>query len=231
MSERSKQAESLPPDDANLYCLTCGYNLRGLTGLQRRCPECGHVNEVALLRIPARAIAEQIVRLETAPALCMGALLSMSLGLLCVYMVLVHNPWQRSQLLVMSLACLTLGAVVAPLAAWRFAVSCRYLPGWGWALLRFLAVAVAMFVVGYGGIIGAIVLGIHLAQAGNATWGRMLLAWAMGLGTAVLALIGVLRLHLVARRQIVGMQRGTAVEMARRALRAAGAGSVPADKK
>ena len=31
-------------DDRDLYCLQCGYNLRGLSGDPRRCPECGHMN-------------------------------------------------------------------------------------------------------------------------------------------------------------------------------------------
>ncbi|MHC4235736.1 MAG: hypothetical protein ACYSUQ_11520, partial [Planctomycetota bacterium] len=36
----------------DLYCLECGYNLRGIAGDPRRCPECWYANSVADMRIP-----------------------------------------------------------------------------------------------------------------------------------------------------------------------------------
>ena len=38
-------AQSQEPIDEDLYCLSCGYNVRGLTGNPIRCPECGDSND------------------------------------------------------------------------------------------------------------------------------------------------------------------------------------------
>ncbi|MHC4443198.1 MAG: hypothetical protein ACYTF1_09325 [Planctomycetota bacterium] len=59
--------------DIDLYCLQCGYNLRGHTGDPRRCPECGSLNPVGDLVLPAPLIKAQLRRMETAPTLCVGA--------------------------------------------------------------------------------------------------------------------------------------------------------------
>ena len=52
-----------PPEDLDLYCLECGYNLRGHSGDPRRCPECFHLNSVG----DAELSAEMISRLS-----CLG---------------------------------------------------------------------------------------------------------------------------------------------------------------
>jgi hypothetical protein len=59
--------------DEDLYCLTCGYNLRGLVGDPIRCPECGAANDLGTALIPAARIREALERMETAPTGCVAA--------------------------------------------------------------------------------------------------------------------------------------------------------------
>ena len=61
--------------DIDLYCLSCGYNLRGLSGDPINCPECGSLNPVGDVEIPAPIIAEQLRKMETSPAICLAAVL------------------------------------------------------------------------------------------------------------------------------------------------------------
>lgn len=54
----------------DLYCLECGYNLRGQSGDPRRCSECGHHNSVEDLEVPAKLIRRALRQLESGAALC-----------------------------------------------------------------------------------------------------------------------------------------------------------------
>jgi len=47
--DRASPSPAPATADADLYCLSCGYNLRGLAGDPIRCPECGRSNPVATL--------------------------------------------------------------------------------------------------------------------------------------------------------------------------------------
>ena len=57
----------------DVYCLTCGYNLRGLSGDPVRCPECGELNSLAAISLPAAGITKHLRQLETGPAACVGS--------------------------------------------------------------------------------------------------------------------------------------------------------------
>lgn len=56
--------------DEDLYCLQCGYNLRGLSGDPVRCPECGLVNDLGVVSVPARLIRQALRDMENAPTVC-----------------------------------------------------------------------------------------------------------------------------------------------------------------
>jgi hypothetical protein len=56
----------------DLYCLHCGYNLRGIDGDERRCSECGQFNRVGDMMVPAAMIRAELSRTETALALGAG---------------------------------------------------------------------------------------------------------------------------------------------------------------
>jgi len=75
MDESSPHTGREAPADIDLYCLSCGYNLRGLSGDPRRCPECGYDNPLGDLVIPAHLIQLQLRNMETAPVISIAALL------------------------------------------------------------------------------------------------------------------------------------------------------------
>ena len=58
--ERNVSGPGQVPADLDLFCLGCGYNLRGLCGDPRCCPECGTNNRVSDLTIPSHVIAKQL---------------------------------------------------------------------------------------------------------------------------------------------------------------------------
>lgn len=59
--------------DEDIFCLECGYNLRGLVGDPVRCPECGVDNPVGYALMPAGDIRLAMNRLETAPTAMVAA--------------------------------------------------------------------------------------------------------------------------------------------------------------
>lgn len=80
MSESPGLRESVGPArdvagalDEDLYCLSCGYNLRGLSGDPVRCPECGQFNDLGTVRLPAEAIHAALRDMETAPTWCVAS--------------------------------------------------------------------------------------------------------------------------------------------------------------
>ena len=183
----------------DLYCLYCGYNLRGLSGDPRRCPECGQSSTVAEMRIPATLIRKQAKKLETLPSLCVGAMLiGPQVGLMLLAMRL---PWA---------AAVTVPAVLAAwgACAWAFASHCDYRPGWLIPLAEIHAAAF-LFVVPFGMFLG-----------GFAAWPTFgwnwisVTAWPVGL--AMLVTGGYV--YRDARRRLVVLQRKAAVDLARQEL-------------
>lgn len=106
--------------DEDLFCFSCGYNLRGLSGDTCTCPECGTDNALADLRIPAKIIATRLRKMETLPTVCVAGMLGVAAGLTitvtggmpCGVVLLVPSPF------------------VWAVAAYRFGVACDFKRGW-----------------------------------------------------------------------------------------------------
>ena len=80
------------PIVGELYCLTCGYNLRGLSGDPVRCPECGELNDLGSVHIPANLIKRALLNMETAPTLCTAC----ALATIILVALLTMTPWKSS---------------------------------------------------------------------------------------------------------------------------------------
>lgn len=149
------QSPTRSEDQRDLFCLKCGYNLRGLSGDPRRCPECGHHNRMEHLEIPAELIQRTLRRLETGAALCGAMTATVLFWLLPSLIVMLYGPASSTHIYVWIFV--VAGAVVA-MAAWiagmiRFRRSCGGMRGWHFALLRFHFFALAIAASGLAAII------------------------------------------------------------------------------
>jgi hypothetical protein len=202
-----------------LYCLKCGYNLRGLSGDPCRCPECGNLNPRGDMELPAPMIARQLRAMESGPAYCVGVFVV--LGLLA-FLSAIIPPVARAQLSGIGMF-LGVGAVVLWVSsAVRFHRSCLGKPGWLLTLLRYHAA-------------GLLSIGLVVAIPASSAWvlrkmvGRVFDSTAAMTYTFVMIAIaamvaaalykGVKPLHRLAKGKMEELQREVAVEIARKTLR------------
>lgn len=160
MEPEAPQVNSLPPpSDIELYCVQCGYNLRGLSGEPRRCPECFYLNPVGEAELSAEIISAQLRRMETAPALCVGSvLLAAVFGIPGA--VIALESWDPA-----ALSCCGVPFAAAVIvwfgAMTDFASSCLGKPGWFRALMRYhfyglvmsLVIVIAVAAAAFGGVL------------------------------------------------------------------------------
>ena len=130
-----------PALDRDLYCLTCGYNLRGLSGDPVRCPECGNLNPLGEVEIPAELISRQSRRLRVLPVLCvLVAVAGTSLVASLVWFLWTVSPALPPR--AGSLFCCPGAILVGVLLLWgvlvaSFRDSCQGKPGWSVALAKY----------------------------------------------------------------------------------------------
>ncbi len=212
--------------DIDLYCLEYGYNLRGLSGDPRRCPECGHLNPMGDLELPAAEISKQLRLMESNPAYCvliclLAAFPGVFLGLLIWDVVIRSNRPDR----LLAEAMGYLGPIlVALMGLWvfcasRFRRSCRARPGWAAVLFTYhvYAIALSLGVVGLlilpGGVgFGCYTLGFGVAACVAAG------VISLVLGVAAIAILAVLA-HRRLKSLLTPLQRDLAVQIARDTLR------------
>jgi hypothetical protein len=118
--QRFPTTEPPPTDEHDIPCLNCNYNLRGLSGDPRRCPECGALNPIDTLAVPKDLVDAQVRRMETLPALCVAACLLF----LCSLWLMFESQ----------VPCCAVFTLMAP-AVWlvcavRFGIACGEKPGW-----------------------------------------------------------------------------------------------------
>jgi hypothetical protein len=209
--------------DIDLYCLTCGYNLRGLTGDPRRCPECGGLNPVGDVILPAAIITEQLRRMETAPALCLAAVLALAFfGGITVMVVGPLHP--ISGVVPCMVLLLALTAMVWGVGVDRFRVSCMSKPGWPAALLRYHVWGLGLMLVVFA---PAVLLGVVIALL-SPPYRRLAGLPVATLAATALAIIAarfrppiVTGMYRRAREDLEVLQREVAVSLARERTRKA----------
>lgn len=208
----------MPDDhvDRDLYCASCGYNLRGLSTDPRRCPECGHENSVADLLVPAEAIAGALSQLEAAPAMATGAVVVLLAWLTptLIAMELRAGSSRFVQVLVIvaMLGCMTVYVV----GVRRFRDTCDAHEGWMSALFRhhvyglltgiFVTAAVAAFMF----LFLVIVLSI-----GNPISVISMRSTLISVSVILIGWAGTWFFARLAKRAIAPLQRARAAQLAR----------------
>ena len=214
-------------DDQDLYCLDCGYNVRGLPGDPRRCPECGHLNALADLEVPATLITRELRRMQTGPALCGAAAVALTLWLLPILLLMLHSPASPRKTVAYGLVSALIGAAVAAwgVGATRFRSSCRSKPGWIAALATFhcyalliAAVCLATLLVA-AACVSAPLMGVAVSLPPGLAWVtvvptplREVLALLV---LPITALFGAWWMYRRAKARIAILQREVAATMAR----------------
>ena len=203
-AENDSPVVATAPDGAiveNIYCLQCGYNLRGLSGDPVRCPECGEKNSLGSAAIPARHIEKALQNMETTPTWCVAFSLLAGLFLTLAYLRISSESVRN---------CLTGGAVSVLLWWWlhrKTKSEFNGQPGW-WRILISFQVAAAFSVaetLAVGNVSYTIVksglgaLGIYMVLP---FIGIPLLIWGW-------------QIYQRARAELRSMQRDTAVRIAK----------------
>ncbi|MCH8146459.1 MAG: hypothetical protein IH987_00475 [Planctomycetes bacterium] len=198
----------------DMFCLNCGYNLRGHSGDPVRCPECGHTNQLADLEVPAELMVRALRRMETGAALCgatASALFYWLLPVLAVMLFQLHPP------LPLYIWVFVFAAIVASVVFWIvgvffFRASCGGKQGWFGALWRFNALV-------------CLVVGMSVSVIFLLWWGWLVVkASGPGIPVAEIILVivcapglllGTVWLYRRAKHMIRRLQRETAAYYAR----------------
>jgi hypothetical protein len=205
----------------DLYCLECGYNLRGLSGDPVRCPECGYRNPIGDVELPADQIRKQLREMETAPTISVAALLVL-LPMAPCWVVLIAD----GALMGPGLECPTLATVVAlfllVVGVAQFRASCMERPGWLAALVRYQVVSLLLA----GSLLAFIVIGVDFLSEPAWLWGRGARdPWACATGAVVFLAVaagvlwGVRPVHRWLKAPMERLQRQVAVRIARDRIR------------
>ncbi len=194
-------------DNVDLYCLECGYNLRGLSGDPRRCPECGYLNPVGELGLTAEAVSRQLRGFENAPMLCV---VSMLCGAPAILMVIWLNRglWFRGGG-GSAEACIVVSSVAA-VVGWIAALFKYHI----YALMM-IAVVVAAY-VGWQGLIG-MMFGPLSARPIPVLHSLLMLAFTAGVIVAIRWVLP--RLHRRFRGDTLFLRREITIAIARNQIR------------
>ncbi|MDM8008109.1 MAG: hypothetical protein QUV05_18365 [Phycisphaerae bacterium] len=214
-SNMQSDSRAAPPDeltDVDLYCLHCGYNLRGLSGDPRRCPECGRFSPISAMTLPAEAITQQLRRMETWPTLCIAFVLLLMFSLtLAAFAMAFSGPTKE--------VCMALGLPVLILVPlWlhgvsQFSSACMDKPGWRSVLIEYHLYGLALC------LMIAVSAGLPLLhwfdrQSWNSSWPANAVVLTILIGGSV----GVVILAPLARRRCKRrmdvLQREVAVKLA-----------------
>lgn len=199
----------------DLYCLECGYNLRGLAGDPRRCPECGHLNRVEDLEVPAKLIRRALRKLESGAALCGASAATMLLFVGPLLYVMINPPMARPSILIWVFVATLGGAAMVfyVVGMVHFRRSCGHKSSWLPTLLWFTVLACLIAAAGLGAIV-AVVFGIAIAVAMRPAipFNLQVIARIM---VAIVLLAMSTWLYRVAKRVIHPLQRETAARFAR----------------
>ena len=210
--QRPAQLIASTPDgaiDEDLYCMTCGYNLRGLSGDPVRCPECGGRNSLGVVAVPAAYIRSALRHMETAPTLDVA----LALGAAACVLLAVLLPWpELFYPIVPGVALVVMWWATFQYTKRSFAAQA----GWGRIVLDFhiAAVLIDLPVVSL-----AVVVYVGHPQTGSGpSWPGPSWSLYVFVALAVASFLAIpwgLRIYRAARRRLTTMQHEAAVRIAR----------------
>jgi hypothetical protein len=208
--------------DVDLFCLECGYNLRGLSGDPRRCPECGHLNPVGDLELPAEAIACQLRQMESNPAICAGmALIGGPFTLLFCLALALSPPGTQVDELLCFLIPTAVAVIVWIVCVVGFRKSCRARPGWEGVLWHYHVYALGLCVLVGGPLLVPLILfGASVDHYNSTLISYFVVALAVALSVSLLVIFTLGRkAHRKLKAILEPLQREAAVNIAREILR------------
>jgi hypothetical protein len=203
----------------DLYCLECGYNLRGLSGDPRRCPECGYLNPLGDLEIPAPRIRAELRRMETAPAIAAAALLALvSVAAIEIFLAL-HDAGGEVHACSLFIGLLSLLVWLSAMSSFRS--SCGARCGWAWAFIWYhvWVVVVAAPVAAWIIFVPRYLQTRHTRLLLDIPFSFFLLPIMFGV-PLLLIVLGGRWAHRSVRRLLDPLQREIAIELARERLKA-----------
>ncbi len=216
-SEQPETTASTSNDlaDVDLYCLHCGYNLRGLSGDPRRCPECGKLSPISELTLPAEMIAKQLRRMESWPTICVGLALLLMLIFVINLLILVASGFSETAILCSSTVAFVPG-VYWLVGVQEFKSACMGKHGWSGVLLEYHLYGLGLCVL----IILSLAVGFHLLG-----WHGWLGPWRAWAGVAIVitgctsAALLAFRVHRRCKAKMDALQRDVALKLASEQLR------------
>lgn len=206
--------------ERDLYCLRCGYNLRGLAGDPLRCPECAFENPVGDVALPAPMITEQLKKMESAPAYSVLALLLIAfMGGTAAWL---HLRTNANLVQAPAFLCAIVVAIsVLPMTVLEARRSCKGTPGWAAALLAYHVHGFALLFGVYGSLACYFWLAGNIPSFGTkgVDRGIFILCGALVM-LVLLARTWIPWQYRLATRRLQALQREVAVQMAREVIRA-----------
>lgn len=129
----------MTPDAHNedLFCLSCGYNLRGLSGDPIRCPECFRHNRLRDLRVPPKEVTRMAKKMLHRANLSNYGLYAMAAAIPVVFLCSVP----------VGLLLAFAAVVLWTLGTYGFGRFCSFRRGWKGLLLQFQLVAIRTILV------------------------------------------------------------------------------------
>ncbi|MCC6357506.1 MAG: hypothetical protein IT450_02075 [Phycisphaerales bacterium] len=194
------------PLTEDVFCIGCGYNLRGLSGEMIRCPECGDSTPAEVLEYPAALIRKYLRKLESHLALGVAMLL---MALPAIYTG-VTDPNAGSAIALLLLAIAWVALIT------NFRKLCNGRTDWRRGIFRSHVVGCLACIAVVAVVAGSVIASDLLLGPGRMWRGYRMLAGVAAFPVIVVVLVPIARrLHKWLTASMTVMRREVAVSLAK----------------